>query len=68
MQRQALVDAGAAEMIPEAELNGKLLSEKILGLMADRSRLSDMAAKALSLGRPDATLTIIGDLYKLIAG
>ena len=44
------------------------MSEKILDLMAHRSRLSDMAAKALSLGRPDATLTIIGDLYKLIGG
>ncbi len=65
---RALVDAGAAEMVPETQLNGKVLSEKILDLMAHRSRLSDMAAKALSLGRPDATLTIIGDLYKLIGG
>jgi UDP-N-acetylglucosamine--N-acetylmuramyl-(pentapeptide) pyrophosphoryl-undecaprenol N-acetylglucosamine transferase len=65
---RALVDAGAAEMIPEAALDGKGLSQKILALMDDRDRLSDMAAKALSLGRPDATLTIIGDLYKLIGG
>jgi UDP-N-acetylglucosamine--N-acetylmuramyl-(pentapeptide) pyrophosphoryl-undecaprenol N-acetylglucosamine transferase len=65
---RALVEAGAAEMIPEAELDGAILSEKILSLMDDRDRLTDMAAKALSLGRPDATLTIIGDLYKLIGG
>lgn len=65
---RALVDAGAAEMIPEAELDGQVLAEKILSLMDHRSRLSDMAARALSLGRPDATLIIIGDLYKLIGG
>ena len=55
-------------MVPEAELNGRILAEKILDLMDHRSRLSDMASKALSLGRPDATLTIIRDLYKLIGG
>lgn len=65
---RALVDAGAAEMVPESQLEGKGLAEKILDLMDHRSRLSEMAAKALSLGRPDATLTIIGDIYKLIGG
>jgi UDP-N-acetylglucosamine--N-acetylmuramyl-(pentapeptide) pyrophosphoryl-undecaprenol N-acetylglucosamine transferase len=65
---RALVDAGAAEMVPESQLEGKGLAEMILDLMDQRSRLSDMAARALSLGRPEATLTIIGDIYKLIGG
>ena len=65
---RALVDTGAAEMVHEAQLNGRILAEKIQYLMDHRSRLSDMAAKALSLGRPDATLAIISDLYKLIEG
>lgn len=63
---QALVAAGAAEMIPQRELNGEVLAQKILAHMGDRQRLADMAARALSLGRPEAALTIVDDIYRLI--
>lgn len=63
---QALVTAGAAEMIHEKDLTGKLLAQKIIVYVRNRENLSQMADKALTLGRPDAALTIVSDIYKLI--
>lgn len=63
---RALVEAGAAELIPQAELSGDVLAETIKRHMGDRDRLTEMAVRARSLGRPEAALTIANDLYKLI--
>lgn len=63
---QALVDAGAAQMIRQAELNGTVLTEAIEACMRDRTRLNEMAAKAHALGRPEAAMTIVKDLYELM--
>ncbi|HEY7675232.1 MAG TPA: undecaprenyldiphospho-muramoylpentapeptide beta-N-acetylglucosaminyltransferase [Burkholderiales bacterium] len=48
-----LADAGAAVLLPQKELNPKGLAE-LLGRL-DRQRLCDMARRARSLGRPEAT-------------
>lgn len=63
---RALSDAGAAEIIVQQDLTADLLTEKIIGFARDRSRLVQMAAKARTLGRPDAALTIVRELYQLL--
>lgn len=63
---QALADAGAAEIIAQQDLTADLLAEKIIGYARDRSRLAQMAANARALGRPDAALTIVRELYQLL--
>lgn len=62
---EALVAAGAAMMISQVQLEGKLLAMTIEALVADQQRLANMADNARSLGRPEAAVTIVNDLYKL---
>ena len=64
----ALADIGAAEMIRQEELNGAGLAKMIRGYMENRVLLTEMAAKALALGRPDAARVIVDDLYRLLEG
>jgi UDP-N-acetylglucosamine--N-acetylmuramyl-(pentapeptide) pyrophosphoryl-undecaprenol N-acetylglucosamine transferase len=51
-----LADAGAAVLVPQSELS----TERLAGLLAgfDRVRLGDMARRARSLARPDATSAV----------
>ena len=51
-----LADAGAAVLLPQSELS----AERLAGLLAgfDRVRLRDMARRARSLARPDATSSV----------
>jgi UDP-N-acetylglucosamine--N-acetylmuramyl-(pentapeptide) pyrophosphoryl-undecaprenol N-acetylglucosamine transferase len=65
---RALVEAGAAEMIAQPELSGEVLARKIKAFAQNRSQLTLMAAKARSLGRPEAALTIVNDLCMLADG
>ncbi len=62
---EALVRNGAAVMIPDRNLTGKLLWDTINNLISDRQVLSEMAEKSHSLGKPGALkhiLQIIGDI------
>jgi len=52
---RALVDAGAAVMVPDAELDAARLAAELERLLGDGARLDAMAAAARALGRPDAT-------------
>ncbi len=63
---RSLVDAGAAEMIRQRELTGAILAERIAYYRRNPATVSAMAAKALTLGRPEAALTIVRDIYRLI--
>ena len=63
---RSLTDKGAAEMINEKDLNGKILSEKIAYYAAHPAALNDMAARARRFGRPDAAKLIVDDCYRLI--
>ena len=49
-----LADAGAAVLIPDAELTGARLRAVVEDLLADGGRRERMAAAARALGRPDA--------------
>jgi UDP-N-acetylglucosamine--N-acetylmuramyl-(pentapeptide) pyrophosphoryl-undecaprenol N-acetylglucosamine transferase len=51
---RALVDAGAAVLLPDADCDGARLAAELDALLADEVRLADMAAAARGLGRPDA--------------
>jgi UDP-N-acetylglucosamine--N-acetylmuramyl-(pentapeptide) pyrophosphoryl-undecaprenol N-acetylglucosamine transferase len=51
----ALVAAGAAVKVPDAELGPDRLATEIDALLGDPGRLAAMATAARALGRPDAT-------------
>lgn len=51
---EALVAAGAAELIPECDLNVERLAQRLDALLADRARLLAMAEAARTLAKPDA--------------
>lgn len=50
----ALVEAGAAELLPQARLEAPLLAARLAALAGDRVRLLAMATAARGLARPDA--------------
>ena len=50
-----LEKAGAALVLPEAELNARRLAGELTALLADKSRLAAMGEAARALGVPDAT-------------
>jgi UDP-N-acetylglucosamine--N-acetylmuramyl-(pentapeptide) pyrophosphoryl-undecaprenol N-acetylglucosamine transferase len=56
---EALAAAGAAELLPQEGLTGKILAEHVLALAADRDRRSRMSTAARSLARPDAARVIV---------
>jgi UDP-N-acetylglucosamine--N-acetylmuramyl-(pentapeptide) pyrophosphoryl-undecaprenol N-acetylglucosamine transferase len=62
---QALEQQGAADMILDQDLNGKVLAEKLRSYFSDRSRLAAMALAARRLGRPDAAARIVDECYAL---
>ena len=63
---QALVDAGAAEMISQSELSGEALASVMNKLSKDRRQLAKMETNARALGRPHAAQEIVDDIYELI--
>ncbi len=64
----SLTRAGAAEMILQENLSGRILAERIGYYASNRDALEKMAAAAKSLGRPDAADVIVEDCYKMLAG
>ena len=55
---QALVEAGAAELIQERDLDAQKLAQRLAALLADRRQLTAMAGAARTLAKPDAAATI----------
>lgn len=51
---EALVEAGAAVVVPDAEVDAARVDAELAGLLGDPARLEAMAAAARTLGRPDA--------------
>lgn len=66
LNAQSLVERGAAEMIPQKDLNGPVLAQKIEYYAANREALGQMASKAGSFGKPRAAREIVDDIYELI--
>lgn len=53
-----LVEAGAAVLIPEAQLTPERLSQEVSAILTDPERAELMARNALAQGRPDATIRL----------
>jgi UDP-N-acetylglucosamine--N-acetylmuramyl-(pentapeptide) pyrophosphoryl-undecaprenol N-acetylglucosamine transferase len=56
---EVLEQNGAARMILDAELTPERVSEEILALIMDRTRLEAMARAAAALGKPQATHAVV---------
>lgn len=63
---EALVRAGAAEMILDRELTGEHLAAVVGPLLEDGARRAAMAARARALGRPDAAERVADECGRLI--
>lgn len=61
----AMVDEGASLLIPEKELESALMNQ-IPNLLEDDEKLEEMSEAALKLARPDASVTIAEQLFKLV--
>ncbi len=68
LNARALADAGAAEMILEAYLNGQLLARRLGHYAENPQVLSKMENIARKFGRPDAAKFIVNDCYSGLAG
>jgi UDP-N-acetylglucosamine--N-acetylmuramyl-(pentapeptide) pyrophosphoryl-undecaprenol N-acetylglucosamine transferase len=55
---QALVAAGAAELVQEAALDVSALAQRLHALLGDRAQLLAMAEAARRLAKPDAVEAI----------
>ncbi len=55
---EALVAAGAAILVPDAECTAERLEAEVGALLCDRERLATMAATARALGHPDAAARV----------
>jgi UDP-N-acetylglucosamine--N-acetylmuramyl-(pentapeptide) pyrophosphoryl-undecaprenol N-acetylglucosamine transferase len=62
---QALVKAGAAEMVLNGELRGDKLVSVLLCLLGDDRCLRQMAEKSRLLGRPQAAATVVQAIREL---
>lgn len=63
---RALEQAGAARLLPEAELTAERLAREIATLAADPERLREMRTRALERARPHATREIATDVASLL--
>lgn len=64
---EALVEAGAGVLVPDAECDGERLDAELTGLLSDPQRLAAMSAGAKRLARPDAARRL-ADLVEEVAG
>src|SRR3954469_15939863 len=60
-----MADAGAAVVIPDAELDAARLSKEAETLLGDLRRLAEMSAAARALARPDAAERVAGAVMTL---
>lgn len=65
---RVLVEAGAAEMIAEKDLDGRKLADVIVRLSADPIRLRAMEEKSRSLGNPRAAADIVDACMAMVKG
>ena len=56
--------AGAATVIPDAELTGPRLAQEVGRLLADPVRLSAMGRASAALARPDAAFEVAHELLE----
>jgi len=62
-----MAEAGAAVVIPDAELDAERLAREVAALLGDPARLAAMAAAARALARPDAAHEVAQELLAAAA-
>jgi UDP-N-acetylglucosamine--N-acetylmuramyl-(pentapeptide) pyrophosphoryl-undecaprenol N-acetylglucosamine transferase len=67
LNAKALVKAGAARMISNSDLTGRLLADTILHLYRNRDEISSMEKRAGTLARLDAADLIVDWCYKMVS-
>jgi UDP-N-acetylglucosamine--N-acetylmuramyl-(pentapeptide) pyrophosphoryl-undecaprenol N-acetylglucosamine transferase len=60
-----MADAGAALVVPDAELTAALLAREVSALMADSERLRAMSDAARGLSKADAAARIAAEVLEL---
>jgi UDP-N-acetylglucosamine--N-acetylmuramyl-(pentapeptide) pyrophosphoryl-undecaprenol N-acetylglucosamine transferase len=65
LNAEALVRAGAAEMVLERDLSGPVLAKRVIALAADAEARRRLGAAARGLARPDAAAVIAGRVLEL---
>lgn len=65
---RSAVDAGAAVMLRESELDGDRLAAVVAGLLNDPGRLARMRAAAARAGKPDAATVIAREVLAVAHG
>jgi UDP-N-acetylglucosamine--N-acetylmuramyl-(pentapeptide) pyrophosphoryl-undecaprenol N-acetylglucosamine transferase len=65
---EAMVEAGAARMLMEAEFAPERLLEELVGLLGDREGLRGMGEQARGMARPDAVREIAGMIEAVGSG
>ena len=63
---EALLAAGAAEVLLQSDLSGDALAKRILGLAAESSRRRAIAAAVRTFARPDAAAAIVDRAMQLV--
>jgi UDP-N-acetylglucosamine--N-acetylmuramyl-(pentapeptide) pyrophosphoryl-undecaprenol N-acetylglucosamine transferase len=63
---KVMEDAGAAVVIPQAELSGGRLADVLMRVLDDPDKMRAMGAASLSLRRMDAAEAIVRECYALI--
>jgi len=66
LNARSLEEAGAAMLIFEKDLSGKILAERINYYVQQPEALQQMALRSRELGRVDAAARIVDDCYELI--
>jgi UDP-N-acetylglucosamine--N-acetylmuramyl-(pentapeptide) pyrophosphoryl-undecaprenol N-acetylglucosamine transferase len=64
---RVLEAAGAAQLLPQAELTIERLAGVVSGLLREEGRRKQMAGRALARGRPDSAREIVSNLLTLIS-
>jgi len=63
---KVMEDAGAAVVIPQAQLDGRLLAQALASILANPETMRAMGAASLSLRRMDAAEAIVRECYALM--
>ena len=64
---EALAESGAAEVLLQRDMTGRVLAERILALAADTDRRARIARAARALATPDAARIIVDRALELVA-
>lgn len=68
LNAEVLVDAGAAEMILQQDINGEKLAHVVEELCHDRNKITKMEEKSRALGNRRAAAHIVDECMKMIHG